>query len=164
LHYQNISYCVTKPSPTTTHFLHEHLFACTTKAYRTFHFTPTLSFIPCLFSRRAKHPLLARTSRRVVMSQQHHQQLEGDSTIIGSSPKPRSSEDDEMSSTNNEKTLDAEAGLQPQKPPGGPPGGPPPNGGLTAWLQVLGGFFLFFNTWVSMFGSLHSWCTVCLMF
>lgn len=22
-----------------------------------------------------------------------------------------------------------------------------PNGGLTAWLQVLGGFFLFFNSW-----------------
>nr|OQO25818.1 hypothetical protein B0A51_09488 [Rachicladosporium sp. CCFEE 5018] len=32
-------------------------------------------------------------------------------------------------------------------PPGGPPGGPPPNGGAQAWLQVLGGFFLFFNTW-----------------
>lgn len=50
--------------------------------------------------------------------------------------------------TDNEKTTDAEAGLQLQKPPAGPPGGPPPNGGLTAWLQVLGGFFLFFNTWV----------------
>lgn len=25
--------------------------------------------------------------------------------------------------------------------------GPPPNGGLQAWLHVLGGFFLFFNTW-----------------
>lgn len=24
---------------------------------------------------------------------------------------------------------------------------PVPNGGLTAWLQVLGGFMLFFNTW-----------------
>lgn len=24
---------------------------------------------------------------------------------------------------------------------------PPPNGGLTAWLQVLGSFFLFFNCW-----------------
>lgn len=23
----------------------------------------------------------------------------------------------------------------------------PPNGGLTAWLQVLGGFFVYFNTW-----------------
>jgi hypothetical protein len=24
---------------------------------------------------------------------------------------------------------------------------PPPNGGLTAWLQVAGAFFLFFNCW-----------------
>lgn len=24
---------------------------------------------------------------------------------------------------------------------------PPPNGGLTAWLQVAGSFFLFFNCW-----------------
>ena len=48
-------------------------------------------------------------------------------------------------STNNEKTSDAESNLP---PPQKPPGGPPPNGGLTAWLQVLGGFFLFFNTWV----------------
>ena len=23
----------------------------------------------------------------------------------------------------------------------------PPNGGLTAWLQVAGAFFIFFNTW-----------------
>ncbi|CRG82824.1 hypothetical protein PISL3812_00170 [Talaromyces islandicus] len=29
--------------------------------------------------------------------------------------------------------------------PAGPP--PPPNGGLTAWLQVAGGFMIFFNTW-----------------
>jgi hypothetical protein len=74
---------------------------------------------------------------------------------IASAPDTRSS--DEMSSTNiNEKTSDdAEVGLpqqqqqqQQQKPPAGPPGGPPPNGGTTAWLQVLGGFFLFFNTWV----------------
>lgn len=62
----------------------------------------------------------------------------------------------EMSSTTGpqqepyEKTAEAEAGLQQQKPPSGPPGGPPPNGGLTAWLQVLGGFFLFFNTWVCL--------------
>lgn len=34
----------------------------------------------------------------------------------------------------------------PARPPG-PPGGPPPDGGLTAWLQVLGGHFLFMNTW-----------------
>lgn len=29
------------------------------------------------------------------------------------------------------------------------PGMPtPPNGGLAAWLQVLGGFFVYFNTWL----------------
>lgn len=33
-------------------------------------------------------------------------------------------------------------------PPAGPPGGPPPNGGLQAWLQVVGSWSLFFNTWV----------------
>jgi MFS family permease len=30
-------------------------------------------------------------------------------------------------------------------PPAGP--SPPPNGGLTAWLHVLGSFMLYFNTW-----------------
>ena len=25
--------------------------------------------------------------------------------------------------------------------------GPPPNGGIVAWLQVLGAFFIYFNTW-----------------
>ena len=29
--------------------------------------------------------------------------------------------------------------------PSGP--GPPPDGGLDAWLQVLGAFFINFNTW-----------------
>ncbi|KAI0887626.1 MFS general substrate transporter [Annulohypoxylon maeteangense] len=33
----------------------------------------------------------------------------------------------------------------PEPPRTGPP--PPPNGGLVAWLHVLGGFMLFFNTW-----------------
>lgn len=31
--------------------------------------------------------------------------------------------------------------------PSGPPGGPPPDGGLVAWLQVVAGFVIFFNTW-----------------
>ncbi|KAK4554993.1 hypothetical protein LTR86_007759 [Recurvomyces mirabilis] len=55
-----------------------------------------------------------------------------------------------------EATADAEADVTPAKqeagppqggPPGGLPGGPPPNGGLQAWLQVLGAWSLFFNTW-----------------
>ncbi len=35
---------------------------------------------------------------------------------------------------------------EPSPPPNAGPG-PPPNGGLTAWLQVLGSWMLFFNTW-----------------
>ncbi|KAL2795207.1 major facilitator superfamily domain-containing protein [Aspergillus keveii] len=47
-------------------------------------------------------------------------------------------------------TQDAEAPREystesPPKPSTGP--SPPPNGGATAWLHVLGGFMLFFNTW-----------------
>ncbi|KAI4160096.1 MAG: hypothetical protein LQ342_006047 [Letrouitia transgressa] len=34
---------------------------------------------------------------------------------------------------------------KPPAPTGGPP--PPPNGGLLAWLQVVAGFMIFFNTW-----------------
>ncbi|WPH00104.1 hypothetical protein R9X50_00292700 [Acrodontium crateriforme] len=43
--------------------------------------------------------------------------------------------------------------------PNGPPGGPPPNGGLTAWLQVLGGFFMFWNTWglINAFGVFQTY-------
>ncbi|CRL24054.1 Sucrose/H+ symporter, plant [Penicillium camemberti] len=42
---------------------------------------------------------------------------------------------------------------QPAVPP------PPPNGGLTAWLQVAGAFFLFFNSWgvVNTFGVFQSY-------
>jgi hypothetical protein len=48
----------------------------------------------------------------------------------------------------------------PARPPG-PPGGPPPDGGLTAWLQVLGGYFLFMNTWgiINAYGMLPP-CTI----
>lgn len=37
--------------------------------------------------------------------------------------------------------------------------GPPPNGGLTAWLQVLAGFLLFFNSWgiVNAFGEFQTY-------
>ena len=47
----------------------------------------------------------------------------------------------------------------PAGPPKGPPGGPPPDGGLTAWLQVLGGYFLFFNTWglINAFGVFQTY-------
>ncbi|KAK5115580.1 hypothetical protein LTR62_001239 [Meristemomyces frigidus] len=41
--------------------------------------------------------------------------------------------------------------------PAGP--GPPPDGGTTAWLQVLGGYFLFFNTWglINAFGVFETY-------
>lgn len=31
----------------------------------------------------------------------------------------------------------------------------PPNGGLEAWLQVLGAFFMYFNTWGNSASSIH---------
>lgn len=45
------------------------------------------------------------------------------------------------------------------KPLPAPPGGPPPDGGTTAWLQVLGGYFLFFNTWglINAFGVFQTY-------
>ncbi|KAL2202782.1 MFS general substrate transporter [Sarocladium strictum] len=45
----------------------------------------------------------------------------------------------------------SEESLDPAAPPPPPP---PPNGGLKAWLQVLGAHFLFFNSWglVNTFG------------
>ncbi|KAF3384848.1 Riboflavin transporter MCH5 [Penicillium rolfsii] len=45
------------------------------------------------------------------------------------------------------------------KEPTPPPPPPPPNGGLTAWLQVAGAFFLFFNSWgvVTTFGVYQSY-------
>jgi hypothetical protein len=54
------------------------------------------------------------------------------------------------------EALDAEANITPEdiQPPQGSEKyddpGPLPNGGTKAWLQVLGSFFLFFNSWVSL--------------
>jgi hypothetical protein len=54
------------------------------------------------------------------------------------------------------EALDAEANITAEdlQPPQGSEKfedqGPPPNGGLQAWLQVLGSFFLFFNSWVRL--------------
>ncbi|ROW07539.1 hypothetical protein VPNG_07075 [Cytospora leucostoma] len=48
-----------------------------------------------------------------------------------------------------------------QKPRAAPPPGIPvqPNGGLDAWLQVFGGFFVYFNTWglIITFGVFQSY-------
>ncbi|THC89638.1 hypothetical protein EYZ11_010914 [Aspergillus tanneri] len=45
----------------------------------------------------------------------------------------------------------------PSRPADSPP--PPPDGGLTAWLQVVGAFFLFFNSWglLNAFGVFQSY-------
>ena len=61
-------------------------------------------------------------------------------------PESATSKDEEK------ETPPAEAAPEPnaKQPQPGPPGGPPPNGGLTAWLQVVGSWMLFFNTWVSI--------------
>lgn len=45
-----------------------------------------------------------------------------------------------LSEMDDENALDGQS--QPHKPAAGPP-----NGGLKAWLQVLGSFFIYFNTW-----------------
>jgi hypothetical protein len=50
-----------------------------------------------------------------------------------------------------EDSLDVEANIsapaQSTDPEKSDDPGPPPNGGFHAWLQVLGSFFLFFNSW-----------------
>lgn len=56
---------------------------------------------------------------------------------------PGSSASDVEQSTKPE--TEESSSKPPVKAPAGPP--PPPNGGLNAWLQVAGGFMLFFNTW-----------------
>ena len=48
-------------------------------------------------------------------------------------------------SESQQTSSSAQPAQQPAGPPGGP--GPVPNGGTQAWLQVLGGWMLFFNTW-----------------
>ncbi|TVY83298.1 Aspyridones efflux protein apdF, partial [Lachnellula suecica] len=57
--------------------------------------------------------------------------------------------DKEKQNENSDVALEA----QPEPAPSSP--GPPPNGGFQAWLQVLGAFFLFFNSWgiINTFGA-----------
>jgi len=60
--------------------------------------------------------------------------------------------DGHASSQNTPPATDANAPAAPNSAapkPAGPPGPPfsVPDGGIRAWLQVLGGFMLFFNTW-----------------
>ena len=63
----------------------------------------------------------------------------------------------------NSSATDVEQPSEPkieQSSPKSPTGlAPPPNGGLVAWLQVVGGFMLFFNNWgiVNAFGVFQSY-------
>ncbi|KAL7969022.1 major facilitator superfamily domain-containing protein [Trichoderma sp. SZMC 28014] len=56
-------------------------------------------------------------------------------------------------SDNEKSTVDNTSAQQPSPPP------PPPNGGLKAWIQVLGAHFLFFNSWglVNSFGVFQTY-------
>ncbi|KNG83909.1 putative MFS monocarboxylate transporter [Aspergillus nomiae NRRL 13137] len=60
----------------------------------------------------------------------------------------------------SEKSMDTKP-PQPQEPPSRPAGGPspPPNGGSLAWLNVLGSFMLYFNTWgiLNTFGAYQTY-------
>lgn len=56
-------------------------------------------------------------------------------------PLSRTFSDIDVSSVLN-VAIEAQANLSPQ-----PGDAPPPNGGLVAWLQVLGAFFCYFNSW-----------------
>lgn len=55
----------------------------------------------------------------------------------GSSRMPRHDVFDKDMETSRPLTAASESGIP-----------TPPNGGLAAWLQVLGGFFVYFNTWL----------------
>ncbi|OAP60615.1 hypothetical protein AYL99_05617 [Fonsecaea erecta] len=69
--------------------------------------------------------------------------------------------------SNVDKAIDAEANINitPASENGGlgeanrDDPGPPPNGGLRAWMQVVGSFFLFFNSWgtVNAFGVFQTY-------
>lgn len=59
--------------------------------------------------------------------------------------KPHSPEQETQEPTpDNNSDIEKSPSPPPNKPAGIPP---PPNGGLVAWLHVVGGFSLFFNSW-----------------
>ncbi|EMC94852.1 hypothetical protein BAUCODRAFT_36127 [Baudoinia panamericana UAMH 10762] len=83
------------------------------------------------------------------LNDEHKFEQESDDQV---SPVDRNDEEKAVP-PESEKPVEAAAGAEaqpngpPKGPPAGPPGGPPPDGGLQAWLQVVGGWSLFFNTW-----------------
>ncbi|CAI7581360.1 unnamed protein product [Penicillium palitans] len=73
-----------------------------------------------------------------------------------SQPSSMFGKDIESDATTVNSHIKTEVAAQEPPKPAGPP--PPPNGGTKAWLQVLGAFFLNFNTWglLNTFGTFQS--------
>jgi hypothetical protein len=76
--------------------------------------------------------------------------------MASSQPSPTFEKDVESSAMTINSPVKTEAITENPPKPAGPP--PPPNGGTRAWLQVLGAFFLNFNTWglLNTFGTFQS--------
>ncbi|KAK1820551.1 hypothetical protein LTR12_004999 [Friedmanniomyces endolithicus] len=91
---------------------------------------------------------MASQEYRAPMMDSEPKDLENASDKATDSLDHHGSTDEEKFEHDHPEEAAAEAEAQPKGPPaGGPPGGPPPNGGLQAWLQVVGSWCLFFNTW-----------------
>ncbi|KAE9574040.1 Aspyridones efflux protein apdF [Colletotrichum fructicola] len=77
--------------------------------------------------------------------------------------KPTGPDDTDQDSPNFLSEIDEENAIDelsaPQITPAKPKIADPPNGGLKAWLQVLGSFFIYFNTWglVASFGTFQAY-------
>ena len=79
-------------------------------------------------------------------------------------PEPKLANSTVPSHVDSEAQSDIEEKQDVQKPPPGPPAnwlGDIPDGGLQAWIQVLCGWVLFFNTWgiLNTFGGMLRKCS-----
>lgn len=76
--------------------------------------------------------------------------------MASSQPSSMFGKDVESDATSVNSHIKAEVAAEEASKLAGPP--PPPNGGTKAWLQVLGAFFLNFNTWglLNTFGTFQS--------
>ncbi|KAL7626112.1 hypothetical protein AAE478_002882 [Parahypoxylon ruwenzoriense] len=69
------------------------------------------------------------------------------SSILATSEKVEARTDRNVNVPSELENATIPATTPPAPPPSQMGPAPPPNGGLVAWLHVLGGFMLFFNTW-----------------
>jgi hypothetical protein len=60
---------------------------------------------------------------------------------------PKVNETVQSSNLSSDVDVEKETPVSQPVPSGPPAPPPPPNGGLKAWLQVLGGFLFVLNTW-----------------